>query len=154
MVFKKIYIASDHAGFEAKEKIRKYLEKKGGIECEDLGPYNNDPVDYPIYAKKVANLIIRDLNIKVTSSVGILICGSGAGMQIAANRFKKIRAVFCFDEYSAQMARKDNNANILTLRGREFSHRKYNKIIDVFLETKFSNLARHRRRIKELENLK
>lgn len=139
-----IYLASDHAGFEAKEEIKKLLEKLE-YSYEDLGPQSDKkPVDYPDFAKEVAKKVVKN------NQFGILICGSGTGMQIAANKIKGARAAFSYDKYSAEMARKDNDANILTLRSREFNHRKYKEIIQIFLETKFSNLARHKRRIDKL----
>ena len=144
---KKIFIGSDHAGFLAKEYIKKILEKEN-IRYEDCGTFNENPVDYPDIAKKVTKEVLENKN-----SFGILICGSGAGMQIAANKINGIRAVFCYDKYSAMMARKDNNANILTLRGREFSKPKYKDIILTFLNTKFSRFVRHKRRIEKLKDL-
>lgn len=141
----KVYIASDHAGFNAKKEVLEILEH---IQCffEDLGPYDDNSVDYPLFAKKVCEKVKQDKN-----SFGILICGSGTGMQIAANKFKGIRAAFAFDKYSAQMARCDNDANILTLRDRNFNHNNYFEIIKTFLETDFSGEQRHIRRIHELE---
>lgn len=142
----KIYIASDHAGFKSKEKIKKILTKLD-YEFEDLGPNTDErSVDYPLFAAKVAKAILKN------NSKGILICGSGTGMQIAANKFRGIRAAFSYDKYSAQMARKDNDANILTLRGRKFPSLKYKSIVKAFLETKFSGEERHKRRIEQLEN--
>ena len=142
---KQIYIASDHAGFGAKKEIIEILEKLN-YSYEDLGPFNDKmPVDYPDYAKDVAKRVVKN------NQLGILICGSGTGMQIAANKVKGVRAAFSYDEYSAKMARQDNNANILTLRAREFNHKKYKKIVKAFLETEFSGLHRHKRRIDKLE---
>jgi len=144
----KVYIASDHAGFQAKEEIKIILQKLEHSVI-DLGPKNEiKKVDYPDFAKKVASRIIIN-----THSKGILICGSGTGMQIAANKIKKIRAAFCYDEYSAKMARLDNDANILTLRAREFDHKKYKKIIETFLNTEFSNEDRHKKRIEKIKKL-
>lgn len=142
----KIFIASDHAGFDAKKEILDILEQ---LNCtfEDLGPNNSrDSVDYPDYASKVCDKVLS-----VENSFGILICGSGTGMQIAANKYKGIRAAFSYDEYSAKMSRFDNDANVLTLRGREFDHSKYYGIIKTFLETSFSGESRHQRRINKLE---
>jgi len=140
-----IYIASDHAGFKIKKKIIKIISQLG-YEIEDLGPENEDPVDYPDYAKKVTTKVSKYKN-----SFGILICGSGTGMAIAANKIKGIRAAFCYDIYSAKMARYDNNANILTLRARNFLSFKYKPIVKTFLETRFSGIERHKRRINKLE---
>ena len=137
----KVYIGSDHGGFEAKEEIKKLLEK---FDCyfEDLGTNSNESVDYPIYAKRVCQRVAQQ-----KGSVGILICGSGTGMAIAANKFKGIRAALCYDNYSGKMARKDNDANVICLRGREFDHDKYYEILKAFLTTHFSELDRHKKRL-------
>ncbi len=146
MKMKKIYLGSDHAGFLAKEEVKKILDDLK-VDYEDLGTYNmKTKVDYPIYAKKVAEKVSCD-----KENLGILICGSGTGMQIAANKTHGIRAAFAYDKYSAIMARKDNNANIVTLRARNFDHRRYKSIISNFLKTKFSNEPRHIKRIDLLE---
>lgn len=142
----KIYLGSDHAGFKAKEEIKKILKNKN-IDFEDIGTFNEESVDYPDYAKEVALKTVK------SHSLGILICGSGTGMQIAANKIKGARAAFCFDEYSAKMAREDNDANILTLRAREFDHKKYEEIILTFLKTNFSNKPRHKNRIKKITHM-
>lgn len=143
----KIYLGSDHAGFSAKEEIKKILEKLK-YPYVDLGPSSDSRVDYPDFAKKVCDKVLKD-----KESYGILICGSGTGMQIAANKIKGIRAAFCFDEYSAKMARLDNAANVMTLRSREFNHKKYVKIINTFIETKFSGEERHKKRIEKILSL-
>ena len=148
MIKKKVYVGSDHAGFSAKRKIMKIV-KSLGFEIEDMGPFtdeNND--DYIDFAKIVCEKVISD-----KKSFGILICGSGTGMQIAANKFKGIRAAFAYDNYSAKMARFDNDANVLTLRGRKFSSFKYKGIVKNFLKTKFSNYVRHIRRLTKLQKL-
>lgn len=141
----KIYIGSDHAGFLAKKFILKIL-KEMSYDFEDLGTYSEESVDYPDYAKIVCHKVLTD-----KFSVGILICGSGTGMQIAANKIKGIRAVFSYDEYSAKKSREDNDCNVLTLRGRNFDKLKYKGIINTFLKTSFSGKERHKRRIKKLE---
>ena len=109
---RKIFISSDHAGFKLKEIIKDYLKNKK-VKIEDLGPKNDSSVDYPDYAHKVAK--------KVTlkkSNVGILVCGSGTGMNIAANKHKKIRAAQCFNLKSTKLSRLHNDANIITLGSR------------------------------------
>ncbi len=140
-----IFIASDHTGVDVRQKILGVLE---GLECvyQDLGPFDDAPVDYPLYARAVAREVLI-----TPHSFGILICGSGTGMAIAANKVRGIRAAQCFDEYSAMMARYDNDANILCLRAREFNHDLYPQIIKAFLLTEFSQLERHKRRISKLE---
>lgn len=153
-----IYIGSDHAGLEAKNKIIKLLnelkkEKRfSQLEYKDLGTYTKESVDYPKIAKKVCTKISNDIK-KGKDTTGILICGSGTGMVIAANRFSNIRASLAYDKYSAIMAKKDNNANVLTLRAREFNHNKYKTILKAWLTTEFSNEPRHKRRINQLSKL-
>ncbi|MFW5704604.1 MAG: ribose 5-phosphate isomerase B [Nanoarchaeota archaeon] len=141
-----IVIGSDHAGFEAKEEVKKILDNLG-YEYKDVGTYTDEPIDFPLIAKRAARKILG------AHTLGILICGSGEGMQIAANKINGIRADLCYDEYSAKMAREDNDANILTLRSREFNHEKYTEIVKTFLETPFSNEPRHMRRIAEIAEL-
>ncbi len=139
-----LYIASDHAGFKLKEYLKSYFNKKK-IEYKDLGPFSEDRVDYSLYAKKLA------LNVKKAKSKGILICGTGTGMVIGANRIKGIRAVLAYDIYSAKMSREHNDANILCLRGREVNFKKQISIVNTWLNTKFSNILRHKKRIKQLD---
>lgn len=138
----KVIIASDHAGFKLKERIKKYLEREK-IEYSDLGTDSLNPVDYPDFAIKVAEEVVKDKN-----SRGILICGTGTGMTIAANKVKGIRAVAAYDAYSAKMSRVDNDTNVLGLRGRFFPFEKIKKIINVWLNTPFSGESRHRKRIR------
>ena len=142
----KITIGSDHAGFELKEKVKEYL-KQSKHETEDLGAFSEEPVDYPLIAKAVAKKVAK------TSSTGILICGSGIGMCITANRVKGVRAALCYDEYTAKVSREHNNANILCLGARTGSAKIYKKIIDTFLKTQPSKEERHLRRIKEMDSL-
>ena len=111
-LFKKICIASDHAGFKLKEKIKKNLIKRK-IQVVDLGPKSEQSVDYPDFAKKIA----RNVSSKKTK-VGILVCGSGTGMAMSANKFKKIRAAVCYNKASTRLSRQRNNANIIALGSR------------------------------------
>jgi ribose 5-phosphate isomerase B len=141
----KVYIASDHAGFEVKEKVKKFLDEKG-IKYKDLGPFSTDPVDYPDYAKKVARKVVKD-----KGSRGILVCGTGTGMVIAANKVKGARAVAAYDTYTAEMSRLDNDANVLGLRARLFPFEKTKEIIEVWLKTQFSVKERHKRRVEKIE---
>ena len=140
----RVIIASDHAGLRLKEKVKKYLAKKK-IEYEDLGTESFTSVDYPDYALKVAEKVAKNKNTR-----GILICGTGTGMTIAANKVKGIRAVAAYDAYSAKMSRIDNDTNVLGLRGRFFPLEKIKKIITVWLDTPFSGEKRHKRRIKKI----
>lgn len=143
----KVYIGSDHAGIALKEKIKIFLSKKD-IYFEDLGSYGKENDDYPDYAKIVSKKVIANKNSK-----GILICGSGSGMVIAANRIKKIRASLIYDDYSAKMSRMDNNSNIACLRARNFNYDKSIRLVWLWLNTSFSKQARHQRRIKKLDEI-
>ena len=140
---KKIFISSDHAGFQLKEDIKSHLSKKK-LSFQDLGPFNDDRVDYPDYAHKVAK------KVKVNkSNVGILICGSGMGMNIAANRHKNIRAAQCFNLKSTKLSRLHNDANIITLGSRLLTKKLAINCVNTFLNTKFEG-GRHSKRIKKI----
>ena len=140
---KKIYISSDHAGFKLKEAIKDYLSKKN-IKFQDLGPNNNDRVDYPDFAHKVAQKVKTN-----KKNVGILVCGSGMGMSIAANRHKNIRAAQCFNLKSTKLSRLHNDANVITLGSRLLSKKNALNCISVFLNTKFEG-GRHTKRIRKI----
>ena len=140
---KKIFISSDHAGFKLKESIKDYLSKKK-INFQDLGPNNNDRVDYPDFAHKVARKVKTN-----KKNVGILVCGSGMGMSIAANRHKNIRAAQCFNLKSTKLSRLHNDANIITLGSRLLSKKNALNCISVFLNTKFEG-GRHTKRIRKI----
>ena len=142
-VFKTVCIASDHAGFDLKEVIKNHLINKN-ISIFDLGPFNDQSVDYPDYAKKLANRI----KLK-KSDVGILVCGSGTGMAISANKIKTIRAAVCYNLKSTRLCRQHNNANILAL-GARFTKKKLSlKLVETFLKTKFEG-GRHLRRVRKI----
>ena len=140
---KTIFISSDHAGFKLKEVIKDYLNKKK-IKFQDLGPNDDSRVDYPDYAHKVARKV--KLN---KSNIGILVCGSGTGMNIAANKHKKIRAAQCFNLKSTKLSRLHNDANIITLGSRLITKKNALKFVSVFLNTKF-NGGRHLKRVKKI----
>ena len=140
---KKIFISSDHAGFKLKESIKAYLQNKK-VKFKDLGPNNNSSVDYPDYAHKVARKV--KLN---KSNIGILVCGSGTGMNIAANKHKNIRAAQCFNLKSTKLSRLHNDANIITLGSRLITKKNALKFVSVFLKTKFDG-GRHLRRVKKI----
>ncbi len=142
-LFKKISISSDHAGFKLKEKIKKNLIKKK-IQVVDLGPKSEQSVDYPDFAKKIA----RNVSSKKTK-VGILVCGSGTGMAMSANKFKKIRAAVCYNKASTRLSRQHNNANIIALGSRLTKNSNAIKLVNVFLSTKFEG-GRHLRRVKKV----
>jgi ribose 5-phosphate isomerase B len=140
---KKIFISSDHAGFKLKESIKIYLKKKN-YKFIDLGPVNDERVDYPDFAHKVAK------RVKISKKhVGILICGSGMGMNIAANRHKNIRAAQCFNLKSTKLSRLHNDANIITLGSRLLNKKNVMNFINIFLNTKFEG-GRHKIRIKKI----
>ena len=140
---KKIFISSDHAGFKLKEEIKSHLSKKK-ISFKDMGPFNNDRVDYPDYAHKVARKVKTNKN-----NVGILVCGSGMGMNIAANRHKNIRAAQCFNLKSTKLSRLHNDANIITLGSRLLNKKLALNCVNTFLNTKFEG-GRHSKRIKKI----
>ena len=140
---KKIFISSDHAGYKLKEFIKIYLDKKK-IRYDDLGPNTDSKVDYPDYAHKVAKKVKTNKDY-----VGILVCGSGMGMNIAANRHRNIRAAQCFNLKSTKLSRLHNDANIITLGSRLLSKNSALKCVSVFLSTKFEG-GRHLKRIKKI----
>ena len=140
---KKIFISSDHAGFKLKEEIKSHLSKKK-ISFIDMGPFNDVRVDYPDYAHKVARKVKTN-----KSNVGILVCGSGMGMNIAANRHKNIRAAQCFNLKSTKLSRLHNDANIITLVSRLLNKKLALNCVNTFLNTKFEG-GRHSRRIKKI----
>ena len=139
----KLFIASDHAGFDLKEIIKQYLSKRK-FAFQDLGPENDKRVDYPIYAHNVAKKVKVNKN-----NVGILICGSGTGMNIAANKHKNIRAAQCFNLKSTKLSRLHNDANIITLGSRLISKKNALNFIGIFLKTKFEG-GRHSKRIRKI----
>ena len=140
---KKIFISSDHAGYKLKEEIKKYLKRKK-LYFEDMGPNTNQKVDYPDYAHKVAR------KVKINKKYfGILVCGSGTGMNIAANKHKNIRAAQCFNLKSTKLSRLHNDANVITLGSRLITKKNALKFVSVFLNTKFDG-GRHLKRVKKI----
>jgi len=143
-----IYIGSDHAGFALKEEVKKFLSDKG-LEFEDLGADSEESVDYPDLGYKVAKKVAE------TDERGILICGSGIGMSIVANKVKDIRAALCADERFAELSRKHNDANVLVLAGRLTEVNKALQIVDVWLNTEYEGKddagCRHNRRLEKIE---
>jgi ribose 5-phosphate isomerase B len=140
---KKIFISSDHDGFKLKETIKLYLSKKK-LNFQDLGPKSDTRVDYPDYAHKVAKKVKNNKN-----NVGILICGSGVGMSIVANKHRNVRAAQCFNLKSTKFSRLHNDANIITLGARLLTKKNALKFVSVFLNTKFEG-GRHSKRIKKI----
>jgi len=139
---KKIFIASDHAGYNLKKLIVSKLAKRKKI--LDLGPDSKDSVDYPDYAKKLSKKVASN-----KGSFGILICGSGMGMAITANKTKNIRAALCYSINNTKLSRLHNNANIITLGARLINKNKAFNLIRVFLKTKFEG-GRHLRRVRKI----
>lgn len=141
----KIALGSDHGGFELKQAVRESLAKRG-INVEDVGCYDKKSVDYPDYAREVASRVSRQ-----AVDQGVLVCTSGIGMTIAANRFPRVRAALCFLPKMAAMARTHNDANILVLAGGFISRDEAEAILDEWLKNSFSHEERHERRIRKID---
>ena len=142
----KIAIAADHAGYEEKEKIKKTLDKIG-VEYTDMGTDSTASVDYPDFARKVGEAVADGEFDK-----GILVCGSGTGMAIAANKVPGIRAAVAWNEEIARLSRQHNDANVLSLAARYISDEEQEKIVKVWLETDFEG-GRHERRVEKIEKI-
>ena len=140
----KVVIGSDHGGFEYKEVIIDYL-KSNNIEVFDVGTFNKESCDYPVIAKEVAKKIISG-----EFNRGILVCGTGIGMSIAANKVHGIRASLCGDTYSARMTRQHNDSNVLCLGERVIGENLMLDIVDIWLKTEFEG-GRHQRRVDMLD---
>lgn len=140
-----IAIGSDHGGFELKEKLMEHLSERG-LEYKDFGTYSSASCDYPIYAKAVANAVASG-----ECDRGIIICGTGIGVSITANKIRGIRAALCGDCFSAEATRQHNDANVLCMGARVVGEGLALKIADTFLDTPFSNDERHIRRISMIE---
>ena len=140
-----IGIGSDHGGFALKEAIKKHLEERG-LEYKDYGTYSDASCDYPVYGRAVAKAVAAG-----ECDLGILICGTGIGISITANKVPGVRAALCSDCFSAEATRQHNNANILALGARVLGEGLALKIVDTFLDTPFSNDERHIRRISMIE---
>ncbi|MCI9411437.1 MAG: ribose 5-phosphate isomerase B [Eubacterium sp.] len=141
-----IALGSDQAGYNLKQEIIKYLDEKG-LQYKDYGSFSEEPVDYPVYGKKVAHAVADG-----ECEKGILICGTGIGISIAANKVKGIRAAQCHDCFSAEATRLHNDANIVAMGARVVGPGLAVKIVDTFLNTEFSGAERHARRIAMLED--
>ncbi len=138
-----IYISSDHAGFKLKSKILElYFIDKPNFIIKDLGAYSEESVDYPLFAQKLCKKVKKN-------NFGILICGSGIGVSIAANRFNHIRAAVCSTVYDAKMTRKHNDSNVICLSGRGFVKKNIFAMLDTYFNTAFE-AGRHLRRIKKI----
>jgi ribose 5-phosphate isomerase B len=139
-----LVVASDHAGFDLKERLKASLDRLG-VRYEDAGPSSPDAVDYPDYAKKVAARVSRG-----EAERGLLVCGSGQGMAMAANRFRGVRAAVPSDEESARLSREHNDANVLALGGRMLDPDRAERILKVWLETPFAG-GRHAERVRKID---
>lgn len=142
-----VYIASDHAGFIKKNELRELLSKR--YEIVDLGPDELNPEDdYPVYAERVGEAVVSE-----PGSFGILVCRSGEGMEIAANKIDGIRAALVWNKHIAFETRQDNDSNVLTLPSGELSLSEMHEIATTFLSTSFSGKKRHKRRIEEIKEI-
>ena len=141
-----IALGCDHGGFALMKVVKEHLDKQG-IEYKDYGTYSTEACDYPVYAKKVAHAILDG-----ECDRGILICGTGIGISITANKFKGIRAALCSDCFSAEATRQHNNSNILAMGERVVGPGLACKIVDTFLNTPFSEAERHINRINQIED--
>jgi ribose 5-phosphate isomerase B len=142
-----IALGCDHGGFELMQEVIHYLDEKK-IPYRNFGTFDTKSTDYPTYARKVVNSILSG-----ESGKGILICGTGIGISITANRYKGIRAALCSDCFSAQATREHNDANILAMGGRVLGPGLAVKIVDTFLNTPFSEGERHKRRIEMIDEV-
>ena len=140
---KKIIVASDHAGYSLKEYLKNFLYKKR-IQVKDVGANSKGSVDYPDYAHKLSKLIKKNSN-----TIGVLICGSGQGMIMTANKHKNVRAALCYDAKSTKLSRLHNDANVITLGSRVISKKNAIKYLNIFLKTKFEG-GRHKKRIRKI----
>lgn len=141
----KVIIGSDHAGYDLKEEIKNYLSEKGRYRIKDVGAFSMEPVDYPLVGHKLAKQIAEG-----SFSRGILICGSGIGMSIVANRYKKVRAALCHNLYTVRLSRIHNDANVLVLGGRVIGVGLALEMAELFLSTDFEG-GRHLRRVEEID---
>lgn len=142
----KLAIASDHGGFSLKQEIIHYLQEKK-IEVMDLGNHGQDSVDYPDYAIQVAEMVSKG-----DADAGILVCGTGIGMCMVANKFRNVRAALVSDEFTARMSREHNNANVLCLGGRVQKPETARELVKIWLETKFEG-GRHQRRLEKISEI-
>lgn len=141
----KFYIGTDHAGFEIKDAVKSMLKLRG-CEVIDLGPNSNDRVDYPDFGHKVAKAVLED-----DGSFGVIICGTGIGISVSANKHKGIRAALCHDAYTASMARAHNNANIIAFGQRIVGLGVIESMLDAFISTPFEG-GRHASRVAKIES--
>ncbi len=142
----KVLIGSDHAGYKLKVEVFNYLKEKG-YDIEDVGTYSEESCDYVDFAEKVGSGVSLE-----KAERGVLICGSGIGMSIVANKFPGVRAALCTSEYHAKKAREDNNSNVLTMGGRVTTFEIAKLIVDAWFETEFAG-GRHQRRVDKISKI-
>lgn len=142
-----VLIASDHAGFEVKEEIKKFLYRRG-IKFKDFGTKSNKSCDYPDFALKVSKKVLKG-----KETLGVLVCGTGIGMCMAANKVKGVRAALCTNEFMAKAAREHNNANVLCLGARVIDRERALRIVNIFLNTPFSKEKRHIKRVNKIKKI-
>lgn len=142
----KIILASDHAAFDLKEKIREYLQENG-YDVKDMGTHSRDSVNWAEYGSKAAKLVSADPD----NTRGIILCGSGIGMSMVSNKYKNVRSALCHTQYSARMSRQHNNANVLNIGARVISEKRALRIVEVWLNTGFQG-GRHQDRLNYLKN--
>ncbi|MCR5669616.1 MAG: ribose 5-phosphate isomerase B [Butyrivibrio sp.] len=140
-----IALGSDHGGFELKESVKKHLEERG-IEYKDFGTYNTDSCDYPQFGRAAAEAVASG-----ECEKGIVICTTGIGISIVANKVKGVRCALCSETTTARLTREHNDANVLAMGGGMTGKLLANEIVDVFLDTPFSGLEKHSRRISQIE---
>ena len=143
----KLAIGCDHGGFELKEEILKFLRGIAGIDVSDLGPASKESVDYPDFGKKVSEAVVKGV-----ADRGILICGTGIGMSMVANRYPGVRAALCHDHFTAQMSREHNDANILVMGERVIGKGVALELVKTWLETEFAG-GRHQKRLDKITNI-
>ena len=143
----RVAIAADHAGFELKEKIVGYLEAKG-FEVMDLGTHNQEPVDYPDFARAIGKVLQEE-----KAERGILVCGSGVGACVAANKIANVRAGLCHDTYSAHQGVEHDDINVLCLGARVIGEELAKELVSAFLAARFTGEERHRRRLDKIKAL-
>jgi ribose 5-phosphate isomerase B len=143
----KLAIGCDHGGFELKEEILKFIKTVANIEVSDFGPAGKESVDYPDYGKKVSEAVSKG-----SMDRGILICGTGIGMSIVANRYPRVRAALCHDHFTAQMSRLHNDANVLVMGERVIGKGVALEIVKTWLETEFEG-GRHQKRLDKIQEI-
>lgn len=148
----KVYIGADHRGLKLKEEIKKYLYESG-VDHEDLGAYELDPKDdYPIYAERVAQKVSEEIK-KANDARGILLCGSGVGVDIVANKFEHIRSGLGINAEQVRSAREDDDINVLAIAADETNQEQAQEMVEAFLKTEFDPQEKHTRRLNEIEEI-